>query len=193
MLILSKPKIEHKSSTSAGDCTIPQDGLSSQAEQIEDSHCAVNIAKREALHLFEARDRKLEIFDSTHLPPYDATKLAVDTFLQGPGAFLFMWTKEEVSAKITAVYNPDSELDSYDLLDLLAMCSTGTLCGCNCFTEALISSYYFSCLQLLGTCADRSRLSCMQAFSCLSYCTILGLPQSASKLNGKFSVKGICL
>ena len=171
----------------------PLDYLDTTAGRTTPPYDAVDVAIREVSYLFKAKNSGLEMFDSTHLPPYEATTLAITAFLQGPGARLFMWTRDEASSTISAVYNPHSQMDPYVLLNLLAMAAVGTLCGGNCFTEALESSYYFSCLRLLSACTDARNLSSMRVFSCLSHCCTLRYPSSASQLNGKLSASAMIL
>lgn len=139
----------------------------------------------ELSQLLRAKPSDLEMFSSVHLPPYEATILAVTAFLHGPGARLFMWTQEDASRAISAVYSFNSQVDLVALVDLLAMAAAGTLCGCNCYTEALRSSYYFSCLHLFSARTEATKLSCMRVYSCLSFCCTLNYPASASRLNGK--------
>jgi hypothetical protein len=193
LLTRSKLNPLDDSNTNAGRTTPPYDAILGQAEQLRHNNDAVDLAMSEVLHLLKANTSDVKMFDSTHLPPYEATALAITAFLQGPGARLFLWTREEASSTISAVYNSHSQMDPYVLVDLLAMAAVGTLCGCNCFTEALGSSYYFSCLQLLSACTEARNLSCMRVFSCLSYCCVLRHPSSASQLNGKLSALAMIL
>jgi hypothetical protein len=172
---------------------IAYDALSDQADQLEYGQTAVELAMSEALQLLRVKPRDLEMFSSAHLPPYEATMMAVTAFLHNPGARLFMWTQEDASRAISAVYGSHSQIDPVALVDLLAMAAAGTLCGCNCYTEALRSSYYFSCLYLFSECTESTKLSCMRVYTCLSLCSTLSHPISASRLNGKYSLTDISL
>jgi hypothetical protein len=176
-----------------GHAAIAYDALLDQADQLEHGQTAVELAMSEIQQLLRVKPRNVEMFSIAHLPPYEATMLAVTAFLHSPGARMFIWTQEDASRAISAVYGSDSQADPVTLVDLLAMATAGTLCGCNCYTEELRSSYYFSCLQLFSECTETAKLSCMRVFTCLSLCSTLSHPISASRLNGEYPLTDTAL
>ena len=115
-------------------------------------------------------------------PSEDATTNAVEDFLNGTGALIYLWDREEAVAITKSVYHPQNDDTPLHATEVFAMAAVGSYCdgetGKSFYQERFLE--FFLCL--LSSPSAMCDLRRMRLFACLAICRFTNNVLSARTL-----------
>jgi hypothetical protein len=121
----------------------------------------------------------------TRVKPYPtegATTQAVEDFLNGTGALLHLWKREEAMDLIRSVYRPENDGTPLHAIELFAMAGVGSCCDGDISKSFSPTQFLEHFLCLLSSTSAISELRYMRVFCCLAIIRFADNVESARNL-----------
>ncbi|KAF2673298.1 hypothetical protein BT63DRAFT_152889 [Microthyrium microscopicum] len=149
----------------------PQAGSSSSGTPNAGRSGPVTSGMEEAARVLKAHGMNPAHAQITAYPPEDMTNIAVEAFLHGTGALLYLWDHDEALHLVKSVYDAKSESTLLDATELFAMAAVGSYCDSEAETMTISEGYLnFFLFCLLSASSQLEDIRYMRLFTCLAIC-----------------------
>lgn len=182
LLYQLEPAIQDQIDGDAQDVDVGATGDSSAVNRTEGASAAIRAGLDEVREISTNLGINPHLLRVAALPQEEIVTRSVDNFLQGTGALVYLWSREQALHQVQSMYHSPADSTLKYAIEVFAMATVGSYCDGDPVTKTFSDKFLKHFIHMLSLPLRIGDFQCMRLFACLAVCRFTNSVKSARKL-----------